>query len=143
MSTSAECNKEKSRSYQPRWERDFFVSNFNGETTCLICKHVFSVNKTYNIQRHYKANHSHFDALDDKQKYHRISLLRAAVSTADQDQGSNTMVSLFCKQSKRVRRIQAFFFRRSYELSLSGLSVLNYSINIYLYTPAVDRPKKQ
>ena len=49
--------KDENRSFQPRWENYYFITNNNGKLQCLVCMQVLSVPKEYNLKRHYTSLH--------------------------------------------------------------------------------------
>ena len=48
----------ENRSYQDRWENEYFVANNNGKLQCLVCLQVISVCKEYNVKWHYYSLHA-------------------------------------------------------------------------------------
>lgn len=57
-SKKIEQSKHKSaRKFQSEWENDFFVTENNEKTICLICQIEFSDNKKYTIERHFNNQH--------------------------------------------------------------------------------------
>lgn len=60
-STSNKSEKSKhkpARKFQPEWENDFFATENNGKTFCLICQTEFTENRKYVIERHFNSQHS-------------------------------------------------------------------------------------
>lgn len=47
----------ENRSYKESWESDYLIANNNGKLQCLVCMHVVSVPKEYNVRRHYSTMH--------------------------------------------------------------------------------------
>jgi hypothetical protein len=45
------------RTYQERWECENLISNKNGKLQCLVCMHILSVPKEFNLKRHYSSLH--------------------------------------------------------------------------------------
>lgn len=50
--------KKKIRKYNSEWEENYFVSEHKGKSMCLICRHEFADNKKYNVESHFKNQHS-------------------------------------------------------------------------------------
>jgi hypothetical protein len=49
--------KDENRSFQPRWENYYFITNNNRKLQCLLCMQVLSVPKEFDLKRHYKSLH--------------------------------------------------------------------------------------
>jgi hypothetical protein len=64
--------KHENRSFQPRWENYYFITNNNGKLQCLVCMQVLSVPKEFNLKRHYTSLHD--DKLKKYQDRARIAL---------------------------------------------------------------------
>lgn len=63
--------KTVARKFNSQWENDYFVIENKGKTLCLLCRHEFSENKKYTIDRHFTSKHGakHTKFLDpDKRK---------------------------------------------------------------------------
>jgi hypothetical protein len=65
--------KDENKSFQPRWENYYFVTNNNGKLQCLVCMQALSVPKQFNFKRHYTPIHE--DKLKKYQGPARITLL--------------------------------------------------------------------
>src|SRR6218665_3005654 len=56
---------EEKRLFNDEWLLDYFVTpntTLKGSgSICLICKESISVNKEYNVKRHYKSRHSEYN----------------------------------------------------------------------------------
>ena len=48
---------EEDRTFNAKWELDYFISNNNNKIQCLICMKVLSVSKEYYVKRHYTSLH--------------------------------------------------------------------------------------
>ena len=47
------------RNFNEKWTSEyFFIENADGRPLCLICEQTVSVNKEYNIKRHYDSKHA-------------------------------------------------------------------------------------
>jgi len=57
--------QEENRSFNDEWLLDYFVTpntTLKGAgSICLICKESISVNKEYNVKRHYESKHSDYN----------------------------------------------------------------------------------
>ena len=48
------------RRFQKSWTLDYFFKEHFRKPICLICHDSVSVNKEYNIKRHYETRHAEF-----------------------------------------------------------------------------------
>ena len=48
------------RRFQESWTLDYFFKEHFGKPICFICHDSVSVNKEYNIKRHYETRHAEF-----------------------------------------------------------------------------------
>ncbi|XP_059570183.1 general transcription factor II-I repeat domain-containing protein 2B isoform X2 [Alligator mississippiensis] len=48
---------EENRRFQERWEVDYMFTEHNGKPQCLVCLRVLSVQKEFNLRRHYQTLH--------------------------------------------------------------------------------------
>ena len=63
MANSKETRKRKieedMRNFNEKWTSEyFFIENADSRPLCLICEQTVSVNKEYNIKRHYDSKHA-------------------------------------------------------------------------------------
>ena len=63
MANSKETRKrkieEEMQNFNEKWTSEyFFIENADSRPLCLICKQTVSVNKEYNIKRHYDSKHA-------------------------------------------------------------------------------------
>ena len=63
MANSKETRKrkieEEMRNFNEKWTSEyFFIENADSRPLCLICEQTVSVNKEYNIKRHYDSKHA-------------------------------------------------------------------------------------
>ena len=64
------------RNFQEKWTYDYLFTEVNKKPICLVCSQQVSVYKEYNIQRHYKTNHSKkFDVFQGKLRSDKIKQL--------------------------------------------------------------------
>ena len=51
--------EEEMRNFNEKWTSEyFFIKNADSRPLCLICEQTVSVNKEYNIKRHYDSKHA-------------------------------------------------------------------------------------
>ena len=62
------------RSFQESWTLGCFFKERFGKPVCLICYDFVSVNKEYNIKRHYETKHAEFMKLSGKALPQQFSL---------------------------------------------------------------------
>lgn len=79
-STSQKREEPKTvvRRFNLQWENDYFVTENKGKTLCLLCRHEFSDNKKYAIERHFTLKHSgeHTKFLDSTKREIEVARLK-------------------------------------------------------------------
>lgn len=70
--------KTVARKFNSQWEYDYFATENKGKTLCLICRHEFSDNKKYTVDRHFTSQHGdkHTRFLDPDKRKTEISRLK-------------------------------------------------------------------
>lgn len=79
-SQQSEPSKRKPvvRKFNLQWENDYFATEHNGKTICLVCRLEYSDNKKYTIERHFTTQHSdkHTKFLDPTKRGIEIARLK-------------------------------------------------------------------
>jgi hypothetical protein len=81
---------DEHRVYHQRWESDYFITNTNGKLQCVLCIHVLSVPKEYNVKRHYTSLHK--EKLKKYEGASRTALLEDYTKRLKQQSGLFTKV---------------------------------------------------
>lgn len=84
--------EEEHRSFQEKWEVQYFCIQLKNKIVCLICRNSIAVCKEYNIKRHYDTNH--------KENYDKY------VAKLREDKCSELKVTLEKQQSIFTRPIE-------------------------------------
>lgn len=65
------------RTFKTSWTEEYFVVEHLGSVICVICNETISVNKEYNIKRHYSTKHAaKFDCLSGQVRSDRVNSLK-------------------------------------------------------------------
>uniref|UniRef100_A0AAG5D2H1 SPIN-DOC-like zinc-finger domain-containing protein n=1 Tax=Anopheles atroparvus TaxID=41427 RepID=A0AAG5D2H1_ANOAO len=71
----------ENRVFNPTWSVQYFVSEFNGKITCLLCNDVVAICKEYNIRRHYQTKHeSKYSHLSETERVQKFEAMNRSVS---------------------------------------------------------------
>lgn len=94
--TSQPKHKPVNRKFNLQWENDFFVTESNKKTICLVCRIEFSDNKKYSIERHFTSQHGdkHTKFLDPTKRAIEIDRLKNEL------QGEKTVVRKFLDKNE-------------------------------------------
>ena len=81
MSSSSKKRKiaDEKRLFQDKWENLYFVTQVDEKLCCLICLQRISVNKEYNVRRHYETLHlNQYAELSGKLRQEKVNHLKAS-----------------------------------------------------------------
>ena len=81
MSSSPKKRKiaDEKRLFQDKWENLYFVTQVDEKMFCLICLQRISVNKEYNVRRHYETLHlKQYAELSSKLRQEKVNHLKAS-----------------------------------------------------------------
>ena len=68
--------KDENRSFQERWELNYFCTSVSNKIHCLICNSCISVPKEYNVKRHYANHKKAYDAYTGKMRDDKLLELK-------------------------------------------------------------------
>jgi len=69
---------KEARIFNKEWtEKYFFIEHF-GKPVCLICNNSVSVNKEFNIKRHFDTRHDQYKQFNGQTRTDKIDRLKAA-----------------------------------------------------------------
>uniref|UniRef100_A0A8D9B4P7 General transcription factor II-I repeat domain-containing protein 2 n=1 Tax=Cacopsylla melanoneura TaxID=428564 RepID=A0A8D9B4P7_9HEMI len=107
--STSKSNKDRPRTFQEDWEMKYlFAETKTLKPICLICSTTVAIVKKYNLERHFKQNHSKFN-----QDYPEGSVLRTDFVNRKKRELC-CQQNLFKKQSKEVESM----VKASYKISL-------------------------
>lgn len=87
--------EDENRSYQERWEKNYFITKNKDKLQCLVCMQVIGVSKEYNCKRHYTSLH------EDKYKTYSGESRTALISTLKNKLEKQTGVFVKVPESQR------------------------------------------
>ena len=63
----------ESRIFQEKWTINYFFTQINEKSVCLLCSESVSVMKEYNVRRHYVTKHSaEYDSFQGKRTKEKV-----------------------------------------------------------------------
>ncbi|XP_072376131.1 general transcription factor II-I repeat domain-containing protein 2-like, partial [Diabrotica undecimpunctata] len=97
---------EENRTFQGKWDNQYFFIKLKGKPQCIICCQVLAVSKEYNISRHYGTqNRTKYDKYQGEARNTLVKELKAKL---------NKQKSLFTKPTA----VQLSILPASYEVCL-------------------------
>ena len=83
---------EEIRAFLDIWVDKYFFIEYKGLPKCLICNKELSINKDYNVRRHYLTEHKNYINLEGKKRTEAIEKLKK--------QNSQTISTFFTKKKE-------------------------------------------
>jgi len=72
---------DEHRTFQEKWELEYFCYQVKDKIICLICNHTINVLKLYNIQRHYEQHKSKYDDFKGIIRQEKLEELKLKLKT--------------------------------------------------------------
>ncbi|XP_026286701.2 general transcription factor II-I repeat domain-containing protein 2-like [Frankliniella occidentalis] len=73
----------ENRSFQQRWEYEYFFVVVDEKLTCLVCNTVIAVRKEFNLKRHYSTHSEQFKNLSAPQRVAKLEELKEARASSN------------------------------------------------------------
>ena len=95
------------RTFQERWELDYFFVEQSGVALCLVCNDKIAVMKEYNLRRHYETHHKEiFNKFEGRVRVEKFSVLKTNLAKQE---------NIFKKVSKQSESaVRASYFSSNY-----------------------------
>jgi hypothetical protein len=83
------CQKKRkvfaeNRQFQDNWTEDYYFTLNKGLPVCLLCNGSVSVNKEYNLKRHFTSRHEDHQKIDEQLRKTEIQKLKKHLDTQQQ-----------------------------------------------------------
>ncbi|XP_076684327.1 general transcription factor II-I repeat domain-containing protein 2-like isoform X2 [Andrena cerasifolii] len=90
--------------FKPSWEEAYLFTEHEGSIKCLACLKLFSCVKSYNLKRHYDANHAKdYANLKGEERLQVIQILKENISQAENNVPVIDELSDFINKEEAVR----------------------------------------
>lgn len=90
MAEASRSSKRKASSvivpFKPSWEEAYLFTKYEGKLKCLSCSKTFTCARSFNLKRHYDANHAQdYENLTREERLQTIQVLKDKLSQAEDD----------------------------------------------------------
>jgi hypothetical protein len=74
----------ENRQFQEKWTTEYYIIQNNGTPMCLLCNESLSINKEYNMKRHFTSRHSDHQSFSEQQRKQKIKTLMENLGSQQQ-----------------------------------------------------------
>ncbi|XP_076684338.1 general transcription factor II-I repeat domain-containing protein 2-like [Andrena cerasifolii] len=104
MAEASRSSKRKASSvilpFKPSWEEAYLFTKYEGKLKCLSCSKTFTCARSFNLKRHYDANHAQdYENLTREERLQTIQVLKDKLSQAEDDDLSEDENACFNNES--------------------------------------------